>query len=52
MDAPAHTCWFALRDAVHSTAFLSAFVGIFQVAFDLFLFSYFKMVKMFLVVCG
>ncbi|XP_011003548.1 PREDICTED: uncharacterized protein LOC105110262 isoform X2 [Populus euphratica] len=30
MDAPAHTCWFALRDAVHSTAFLSAFVGIFQ----------------------
>jgi hypothetical protein len=52
MDAPAHTCWFALRDAVHSTAFLSAFVGIFQVAFDLFLFSYFKMVNMFLVVCG
>ncbi|XP_034898592.1 uncharacterized protein [Populus alba] len=30
MDAPAHTSWFALRDAVHSTTFLSAFVGIFQ----------------------
>ncbi|KAB5532246.1 hypothetical protein DKX38_018916 [Salix brachista] len=30
MDAPAHTCWFALRDAACSTTFLSAFVGIFQ----------------------
>ncbi|KAJ6374658.1 hypothetical protein OIU78_030200 [Salix suchowensis] len=30
MDAPARTCWLALRDAVRSTTFLSAFVGIFQ----------------------
>ncbi|CAK7336911.1 unnamed protein product [Dovyalis caffra] len=30
MDAPAWTCWLALRDAVRSTTFLSAFVGIFQ----------------------
>ncbi|KAF9671815.1 hypothetical protein SADUNF_Sadunf12G0087800 [Salix dunnii] len=30
MDAPARTCWFALRDAACSTTFLSAFVGIFQ----------------------
>ncbi|KAJ8772402.1 hypothetical protein K2173_027579 [Erythroxylum novogranatense] len=30
MDAPARTCWLAVRDAVRSTTFLSAFVGIFQ----------------------
>ncbi|KAI4383037.1 hypothetical protein MLD38_008918 [Melastoma candidum] len=30
MGAPARTCWLALRGAVRSTAFLSAFVGIFQ----------------------
>ncbi|EXC21075.1 hypothetical protein L484_017085 [Morus notabilis] len=29
-DAPARTCWLALKGAVRSTAFLSAFVGIFQ----------------------
>jgi hypothetical protein len=32
MDAPARTCWLAVKGAVRSTAFLSAFVGIFQVA--------------------
>ncbi|KAJ9140047.1 hypothetical protein P3X46_030734 [Hevea brasiliensis] len=30
MDAPARTCWLAVRDSVRSTTFLSAFVGIFQ----------------------
>ncbi|EEF51637.1 uncharacterized protein LOC8289682 [Ricinus communis] len=30
MESPAHTCWLAVRDAVRSTTFLSAFVGIFQ----------------------
>ncbi|KAJ7959958.1 Mitochondrial import inner membrane translocase subunit Tim17/Tim22/Tim23 family protein [Quillaja saponaria] len=30
MGAPARTCWFALKGAVRSTSFLSAFVGIFQ----------------------
>ncbi|EYU20159.1 hypothetical protein ABFS82_06G053300 [Erythranthe guttata] len=30
MDAPTRTCWHALRGAVRSTSFLSAFVGIFQ----------------------
>lgn len=30
MDAPARTCWLALKGAVRSTSFLSAFVGIFQ----------------------
>ncbi|XP_030935600.1 uncharacterized protein LOC115960753 [Quercus lobata] len=30
MDAPARTCWLALKGAVRSTTFLSAFVGIFQ----------------------
>ncbi|XP_059627825.1 uncharacterized protein LOC132270661 isoform X2 [Cornus florida] len=30
MDAPVRTCWLALKGAVRSTAFLSAFVGIFQ----------------------
>ncbi|CAK9188028.1 unnamed protein product [Ilex paraguariensis] len=30
MDAPVRTCWNALTGAVRSTAFLSAFVGIFQ----------------------
>ncbi|XVE63824.1 hypothetical protein DITRI_Ditri07aG0051400 [Diplodiscus trichospermus] len=30
MDTPAHTCWLALKGAVQSTSFLSAFVGIFQ----------------------
>uniref|UniRef100_A0A7N0TBP9 Transmembrane protein 135 N-terminal domain-containing protein n=2 Tax=Kalanchoe fedtschenkoi TaxID=63787 RepID=A0A7N0TBP9_KALFE len=30
MDAPAHICWNALKNAVRSTTFLSAFVGIFQ----------------------
>ncbi|XP_021615089.1 uncharacterized protein LOC110616886 [Manihot esculenta] len=30
VDAPARTCWLAVRDAVRSTTFLSAFVGIFQ----------------------
>ncbi|XP_048326477.1 uncharacterized protein LOC125421452 isoform X1 [Ziziphus jujuba] len=30
MDAPARTCWLAVKGAVRSTAFLSAFVGIFQ----------------------
>lgn len=30
MDSPARTCWHAVRGAVRSTAFLSAFVGIFQ----------------------
>jgi hypothetical protein len=47
MDAPARTCWLALRDAVRSTTFLSAFVGIFQVAVNSFEFSYVKMVNMF-----
>ncbi|XP_022776460.1 uncharacterized protein LOC111318077 isoform X2 [Durio zibethinus] len=32
MDTPARTCWLAVKDAVQSTSFLSAFVGIFQVA--------------------
>jgi len=32
MDMPAQTCWHALKGAVRSTTFLSAFVGIFQVA--------------------
>ncbi|KAM7268763.1 hypothetical protein ACFE04_010929 [Oxalis oulophora] len=32
LDSPARTCWLALRDAVRSTTFLSAFVGIFQAA--------------------
>ncbi|KMT12311.1 hypothetical protein BVRB_5g102530 [Beta vulgaris subsp. vulgaris] len=30
MDSPARTCWLALKGAVRSTTFLSAFVGIFQ----------------------
>ncbi|XP_065871941.1 uncharacterized protein [Euphorbia lathyris] len=30
MEAPTRTCWLAVRDAVRSTTFLSAFVGIFQ----------------------
>ncbi|XP_062165245.1 uncharacterized protein LOC133871827 [Alnus glutinosa] len=30
MDAPASTCWLAVKGAVRSTAFLSAFVGLFQ----------------------
>ncbi|KAH9705817.1 TMEM135 C rich domain-containing protein [Citrus sinensis] len=30
MDSPARTCWLALKGAVRSTSFLSAFVGIFQ----------------------
>lgn len=30
MDAPAQTCWHAVKGSVRSTAFLSAFVGIFQ----------------------
>ncbi|KAL9666310.1 hypothetical protein QQ045_000638 [Rhodiola kirilowii] len=30
MNAPARTCWNALKGSVHSTTFLSAFVGIFQ----------------------
>jgi hypothetical protein len=30
-DAPFRTFWFAIKGAVRSTAFLSAFVGIFQV---------------------
>ncbi|KAJ0051435.1 hypothetical protein Pint_01342 [Pistacia integerrima] len=30
MDAPARTCWLALKGAVRSTTFLSAFVGMFQ----------------------
>ncbi|XP_044493154.1 uncharacterized protein LOC123216703 [Mangifera indica] len=30
MNAPARTCWLALKGAVRSTTFLSAFVGIFQ----------------------
>ncbi|GAV73390.1 hypothetical protein CFOL_v3_16876 [Cephalotus follicularis] len=30
MDAPARTCWLAIKGAVRSTGFLSAFVGIFQ----------------------
>lgn len=30
MDMPAQTCWHALKGAVRSTTFLSAFVGIFQ----------------------
>ncbi|GKV45506.1 hypothetical protein SLEP1_g52578 [Rubroshorea leprosula] len=30
MDSPARTCWNAVKGAVRSTAFLSAFVGIFQ----------------------
>lgn len=30
MESPAHTCWLALKGAVRSTSFLSAFVGIFQ----------------------
>ncbi|XP_052186467.1 uncharacterized protein LOC127797526 isoform X1 [Diospyros lotus] len=30
MDAPIHTCWHAVKGAVRSTTFLSAFVGIFQ----------------------
>ncbi|PHT78108.1 hypothetical protein T459_16160 [Capsicum annuum] len=32
MDAPTRTCWYALAGAIHSTTFLSAFVGIFQAA--------------------
>lgn len=32
MESPARTCWLALRGAVRSTSFLSAFVGIFQVS--------------------
>lgn len=32
MDAPIRTCWHAVTGAVRSTSFLSAFVGIFQVA--------------------
>ncbi|XWS60156.1 hypothetical protein CRYUN_Cryun07bG0010900 [Craigia yunnanensis] len=32
MDTPARTCWLAVKGAVRSTSFLSAFVGIFQVA--------------------
>ncbi|KAL2902072.1 hypothetical protein RDABS01_027154, partial [Bienertia sinuspersici] len=30
MNTPAQTCWHAVKDAVRSTTFLSAFVGIFQ----------------------
>ncbi|GAB4834933.1 hypothetical protein Ancab_033199 [Ancistrocladus abbreviatus] len=30
MDNPARTCWHAVKGAVRSTSFLSAFVGIFQ----------------------
>ncbi|KAL5569718.1 hypothetical protein UlMin_026293 [Ulmus minor] len=30
MDTPARTCWLAVKGAVRSTSFLSAFVGIFQ----------------------
>ncbi|XP_075500691.1 uncharacterized protein LOC142539256 isoform X2 [Primulina tabacum] len=30
MDAPVRTCWLAVKGAVRSTTFLSAFVGIFQ----------------------
>lgn len=30
MDNPARTCWLAVKGSVRSTAFLSAFVGIFQ----------------------
>ncbi|XP_058183478.1 uncharacterized protein LOC131301295 [Rhododendron vialii] len=30
MDAPVRTCWLAVKGAVRSTSFLSAFVGIFQ----------------------
>ncbi|KAL9672980.1 hypothetical protein QQ045_029233 [Rhodiola kirilowii] len=30
MNAPAHICWNAVKNAVRSTTFLSAFVGIFQ----------------------
>lgn len=30
MDTPARTCWHAVKGAVRSTSFLSAFVGIFQ----------------------
>lgn len=30
MDTPARTCWHAIKGAVRSTTFLSAFVGIFQ----------------------
>ncbi|GAB2272777.1 hypothetical protein Dimus_007596 [Dionaea muscipula] len=30
MDNPARTCWHAVKGAVRSTTFLSAFVGIFQ----------------------
>ncbi|KAA8539742.1 hypothetical protein F0562_026434 [Nyssa sinensis] len=30
MDTPVHTCWYAVKGAVRSTTFLSAFVGIFQ----------------------
>ncbi|CAM8924923.1 unnamed protein product [Rhodiola kirilowii] len=30
MASPAHICWNALKNAVRSTTFLSAFVGIFQ----------------------
>ncbi|KAL6977600.1 hypothetical protein U1Q18_026392 [Sarracenia purpurea var. burkii] len=30
MDSPVRTCWLAVKGAVRSTAFLSAFVGIFQ----------------------
>lgn len=33
MDAPVRTCRHAVTNAVRSTSFLSAFVGIFQVAF-------------------
>lgn len=32
MDNPASTCWHALKGAVRSTTFLSAFVGLFQAA--------------------
>mgnify|MGYP004718185263 CR=1 FL=1 len=32
MDAPIRTFWHAVTGAVRSTTFLSAFVGIFQVA--------------------
>lgn len=35
MDAPVRTCWLAVKGAVRSTSFLSAFVGIFQVGFCL-----------------
>lgn len=30
MESPARTCWLAVRGSLRSTAFLSAFVGIFQ----------------------